>query len=224
MGNPKLTYLLFLVAFFGFNLSYTFGQDSLKSTAFIKGRNIVALNGSISSATNNRFSGASNDERILNNYSLNARLAKVVANNYALGLQLGTERYSTQQLAQIDVEILAIGPWSSYYFITAGQSGGLFLQGAVQFINYFEQSYIGSALPPLNEEISGMGFAGTLGVGFNYVVFNCVGLEVSMNYRSGRIYANVENFTASQSGNVAFTRSDIEFRYGFIVLFDRIRK
>lgn len=195
--------------------------DSISTTPFTKGRSLVNLNGSISSSTDNRnsFSGS---ENVLNNYSFNVRLAKIVAPNCALGLSFETEKYSSQQLIHIDTEVLRLGPWAAYYF-TKDQPGGIFIQSAAYFVNFHEENTFMALTPPLNESATGKGFAGSLGLGYTYVIFDRVGLEVAMVYNHTRIFGESTNNTTKITQKEIFNRIDIQFNFGFIVLFNKMK-
>lgn len=217
----KYCCLLFL---FVFTLSVKlFSQeDSVRFTSFTKGRSLVALGGSISSSTNNRTGAKLGSENILNNYNFDARLAKIVSRNFALGFSFRTEKYSTDQFIKIDTELLLLGPWAAYYF-TNGQPGGIFIQGAFYYVNYYESSTFYAISPPITESAVGKGFAGAIGVGYTYVMFDRIGLEVSMVYNQGRIYGEVIDNTFNTTKAETFNRVNILFHFGFTVLFDKLK-
>ncbi len=204
-------------------LSLSAQQDSLRFTSFSKGRSLVALSGSINSAVDNKTSPLSNVNNVYNNYKIDARLAKIVARNLSLGLYFSTSKYSSEQFVKTDTEVLTIGPHFAYYF-TQDQPGGLFINSSFMFVNYFERSVFTALTPPLDEFATGKGFAFLLGFGYTYVVFDRVGLEVSMNYRQARIYGEVENNLYNTKSSEKFNRIDLFFNFGFIVLFDQVKK
>lgn len=201
----------------------TFSQeDSVRFTSFTKGRSLVAMGGSISSSVDNRVGQHTGSSHILSNYNINARLAKVVSRNFALGFSFTTEKYSTQQLIKIDTEVLLLGPWAAYYF-TNGQPGGIFLQSAIYYVNYYENSTFLAISPPITESATGKGFAGSIGFGYTYVAFDRIGLEVSMVYNQARIYGEVVDNSFNTTRKNTFNRVDILFRFGFTVLFDKLK-
>lgn len=199
------------------------GQESdEKFTSFTKGRSLVALSGAISSATDNR-SYISSENNVLNNYTLNAKMAKLLARNFALGLSFSTEKYNSDQVIRLDREVLYLGPWAAYYF-TNGQQGGIFVQGALYFVNYYEYSQFTAINPPIEELARGKGFSGAIGFGYTYVMFDRIGLEVSMIYNQARVYGDVQNTTSfNPYTNDVFNRINILFQFGFTVLFDKIK-
>ena len=201
------------------------GQDTIPEfTSFTKGRLLVALGGSISSSTDNRIDNSSGQYNVLNNYSVNARMAKVLARNFAFGLSFSTEKFrSSHQLLEVDQEVLMLGPWGAYYF-TNGQPGGIFIQGGAYFVNYYEHSEFKAITPIIEEYAQGKGFAGAIGFGYTYVVFDRIGLEVSMVYSQAKIYGEMVNTAPLNiSSNSEFNRINVMFQFGFTVLFDKIR-
>lgn len=182
----------------------------------------MALDGAISSSITNRSNQLGGSEKVLNSYHINARLAKVVARNFGLGLSFTTQKYSSQQLVQIDTEVLMIGPWSAYYF-TTDQPGGIFIQGALYYVNYYEENTFLAIIPPIKEDVKGQGFAGALGFGYTHVFFDRVGLELSIIYNQARIFSELTDSSVNRTSKDDFTRVDIYFSFGFTVLFNRIK-
>ena len=99
----------------------------------------------------------------------------------------------------------------------------MFIQGGLYFISYYERNQLLAISPPIDEIASGKGFAGEIGFGYTYVIFDRVGLEVSMTYRQARIYGDITNYITRTSSFEPFNRVDITFAFGFIVLFNKIK-
>ncbi len=219
--TQRFLYILLFISVMG--SGKVSGQaDTILATSFTKGRMLVSLNGLISSSTNNRTTQSDNADKVFSNYAFDARLMKLAGNNLGLGLAFGTERYSSVQIVKFETEVLLIGPWMSYYF-TRDEQGGIFINAALQYANLFEHNEYISGAQSYNEYFSGQGFAGLFGFGYCYVINRTVGLELSMNYRHARFFGNLEDDLLNSSTFDSFNRIDLHFRFGFIVIFNRIR-
>lgn len=200
-------------------------QDITKTieTPFSKGRSVVALGGNINSGTSGRIGFVSDSKKFINQYAFDINLAKVVSNNFLIGLQFATERTETEQLVNSETEILTLGPIIRLY-LTPGKKGGFFLQGGLLFVNYYERNTLFEQFLSIDESITGHGYAGYFGLGYTYVLNNSIGFEVGFNYRLSSINAEVEDHIGQVKANQNFTRADIMFNFGFIILFNKIKE
>lgn len=205
------------------SLRISFSQDTNQYTIFIPGKSLVALNGYIGSSLNDRYTSLNTNNQALNSYAWNIKLAKVVARNYSLGFVLDIEKVTINNLLVVDNEVLSVGPWMSYYF-TKGQPGGLFLQGALLYINYYEKFEFNSSSQVIDEISHGKGTGGLVGLGYTYVVFGRIGLELSMNYRRSWIWSEIDDVFIQTQTHSNFTRVDINFKFGFIILFNKLKE
>lgn len=208
-----------------FSTSTGFSQDSVKviQTPFTKGRSLVAMGGSINSGTSDRIGLVTDSKKFINQYSFDINLSKVVARNFIIGLKFSTERTETEQIVDSQSEMLTLGPVTRVYLAT-NYSGGFFLQGGLLFVNYFERNTLFGNFQVIDESIEGLGYAGFIGLGYTYVMHNRVGFEVGFNYRISTIYAEFFDHIGPVSDFQTFTRADIMFNFGFIILFNKIKK
>lgn len=207
------------------NLSFILAQDTLKTnqTPFTKGRSIVALGGSINSATRDRIGLVTESKKFLNQYSFEISLGKVLTDNFLLGLRLSTDRVETEQLVTTEAEMLTVGPWSRLYLATS-QNGGFFFQAGFLYANYYERNTLFEQFLAIDETIQGDGYALFGGLGYTYVMKRMVGFEVGFNYRISSIHAEVKDHIGPITDYQTFTRADIMFNFGIILIFNRLKK
>lgn len=222
----KFQRTIFLYLFFLFtNTSFIFSQDSLKTaqTPFTKGRSVVALGGNINSATRDRIGRVSDSKKFLNEYSFDISLGKVLANNFLLGLRLSIDRAETEQLVATAAEIMTVGPWARLYLGTS-HNGGFFFQGGFLYANYYERNTLFEQFLAIDETIQGDGYAIVGGLGYTYVMKRMVGFEVGFNYRVSNIHAEVIDHISLASDFQTFSRADIMFNFGIILIFNKLKK
>ncbi len=187
------------------------------------GKSLVALNGYIGSSLNDRYSSLNANNQTLNSYAWSIKLAKVVARNYSLGMVLNIDKVTINNLLVVDDEVLSAGPWMSYYF-TKGQPGGLFVQGAMLYVNYYEKIAFSSSSQSIDEVAKGKGIGGEIGLGYTYIAFERIGLELSMNYRRVQIWSEINNDIDNTQSHNTFSQVGINFKFGFIILFNKLKK
>ncbi len=199
----------------------TESSDSLNS--YSKGRLVVAMGGFINSGTNDHISSVSESKQFSNSYSFDIRLAKAIVDKVTLGLWLTTKKEQSNRVVDSKRETLTLGPYASFY-LGDNKSGGLYLSAAVMFANYYERNTMQVQAVNIDESASGMGLAFMGGIGYTYVMKRRVGFEVGLNYRYAYYDAKVDDKVANIVEGKDIVLTDFIFRFGFVVLFNSLKK
>lgn len=199
------------------------GSDSIELSSFRKGRNLVGLNGSISSSNLSRANGSNDNSQLGNLYRFDIRLGKFVANKNVVGLVFTATR--TQMIGYINnkAEFLNIGPWYRLYL---GKDANIafYIQTDLLYSNYYGSSTGAQSLLTIDENLDLAGIYGAMGIGLSYVMGDRVSFDVGFEYNQARYWGIIRDNTLGTSEDIVIDRSGFVFSFGFQVLFERLKK
>lgn len=200
-------------------------SDSVSSsyTSFRKGRNFVGLSGSIGSFSNSDDQGIFIDNNFINKYSFNIRLGKTVADKNLVGLVFNATRDHSTDFVNVEKELLALGPLYRLY-LGKTTNIGLYLQTSVVYTYYVQQSEGFQGLMLIDQELSGHGIGGTLGIGFAYVIADIVAFEVGFDYLLTSFNGEFINKITGIRKDLTFQRNGYQFSFGFNLMFGKLKK
>lgn len=219
----RLIFFILIVVLSTIDLSAQSTVDSTSSTPFRKGRNLVGISGSISSASINNSQGPYNADKFINKYSFDIKLGKFVANKNLLGIVFNVFRDHTADYVEVEKELLSIGPWYRLY-IGNMTNMGLYTQTSVLYTNYVEHSDGVQGYIQMEQELRGNGISGTLGIGYAYVIADKVTFEVGFDYMFSRFVGELIDLRNDNSQEVTFNRQNYQFSFGFNLLFGKMKK
>lgn len=199
------------------------GSDSLELSSFRKGRNLVGLNGAISSSNLSSADGSFDNSQLGNLYRFDIRLGKFVANKNVVGLLFTASR--TQMIGYINnkAEFLSIGPWYRLY-LGKEPNIAFYIQTALLYSNYFGSSDGVQSLLTISEDLDVSGIHGAVGIGLSYVMGDLVSFDVGFEYNQARYWGVVRDNTLDTSEDIVIDRSGFIFSFGFQVLFERLKR
>lgn len=198
-------------------------SDSIELSSFRKGRNLVGLNGAISSSDLSRADGPNDNSQLGNLYRFDIRLGKFVANKNTLGLLFSASR--TQMIGYVNntAEFLNVGPW---YRIYLGKEANVafYIQADLLYSNYYGSSTGVQSIFIIDEELDMAGIHGALGIGLSYVMGDRVSFDVGFEYNRSRYWGEAQDNTLGTSEDLIIERSGFIFSFGFQVIFERLKK
>ena len=219
----RISALIFLIVILTSGVVAQSGNDSTELTSFRKGRNLVGLNGSISSSYISNASTASDNSQLGNVYSFDIRLGKFVANKNMVGLLFTASR--TQMIGYINniAEILGVGPWYRLY-LGKEPNIAFFLQADLLYTNYYGESIGVQSLVSIDENLDVAGIRGGLGVGLSYVMGDRVAFDVGFVYNQARYWGVLQDNILGVQEDVVLDRGGFAFSFGFNILFNKLKQ
>jgi hypothetical protein len=214
---------ILLLLFFAGNLMAQTERDSVEQSAFRKGRNLVGVTGSISSAYLNNANSSSQKNQIGNLYRFNVRLGKFVAHKNVVGLMFLASRTELVGYINSKAEVMALGPWYRLY-LGKVPNIAFYLQPSLLYASYFGESDGGQALQTIDEDLDLHGVRGGLGIGISYVMGDRVSFDVGCEYNQARYWGRYTDHTLNLEQDIVLNRGEFVFSFGFNVLFERLRR
>lgn len=220
---PRFTIPILFLLFFASNLTAQTEKDSVELSAFRKGRNLVGLTGSISSAYLSNANSSSQNNQIGNLYRFNVRLGKFVADKNAVGIVFLASRTELVGYINSKAEVMAMGPWYRLY-LGKIPNIAFYLQPSLLYANYFGESDGGHAFQTIDEDLDLYGLRGGLGIGISYVMGDRVSFDVGCEYNQARYWGKYYDHTLTVEQDIVLNRGEFVFSFGFNVLFERLRR
>ena len=199
------------------------GTDTVELSSFRKGRNLVGLNGSISSSYLSNASSSNDNSQLGNLYRFDLRLGKFVANKNVVGLLFIASR--TQMIGYINnkAEVLGIGPWYRLY-LGKEPNIAFYLQTDILYSNYYGESNGVQSFITIDENLDVAGMRAALGIGLSYVMGDRVSFDVGFEYNQARYWGEITNHSTEERHDIVLDRGGFVFSFGFNVIFERLKR
>ncbi len=197
--------------------------DSVKVTAFRKGRNLVGISGAVSSSIMDRSKLSSNPSDLGNNYNFHVKLGKFVANKNLVGISFEASRTHLIGYIETKAEVLGVGPWYRFY-LGKDPNLALYLQSTLQYGSYHANSSGIHQLITVDDDVFATGINGSLGLGVCYVIADIITFEVGCDIYQGRYWGTLSDNVLNTEEDIVLNRSKFIFTFGFAVLFGKLQK
>ena len=220
---PRIQVSILLLLLVSVSLMARTERDTVEQSAFRKGRNLVGLSGSISSAYLSNANSSSQNNQIGNLYRFNVRLGKFIAHKNVVGMMFLASRTELVGYINSKAEVMALGPWYRIY-LGKVPNIGFYLQPGILYANYFGESDGRQGSQIINEDLDLAGVGAGLGIGISYVLGDRVSFDVGCEYNQALYWGVYSNHTLGSEQDVKLNRGEFVFTFGFNVLFERLRR
>lgn len=197
--------------------------DSTQTTAFRKGRNLVRMEGGISSS----FLGNAADggARIQNGnqYSYALNLGKLVSTKHLLALEFKITKEEMVGIINSSAETMAVGPFYRYY-LGIEPAFAFYLQAGVSYASYHGTATSDRAFMLIDEYLDLQGIRGSMGFGLSYVMNDRACFEVGCIYGHSRLWGTYENLITREVHPTVLNHGSMAFTFGFSILFERLKR
>jgi len=197
--------------------------DSLITTPFRKGINLVGISGFVSSSDFGESSVIANTAQIGNSYRFDVRLGKFVANKNLVGLLFFTNRVNLVGAIESSADVTSLGPFYRLY-IGKKTDIALILQASALWANYVSNSVGIISSNVLNQSVEAGGINGALGLGVTYVMAKRVTFEVTSEYSMARYWGRLSDHELDSESDITLSQSGLRFSFGFTVLFGKLKE
>jgi hypothetical protein len=188
-----------------------------QTTPFRHKRWMVGLSGFITSS-NTSFSGANGSaDNFSNDFFYNLEGSYFVRDRLAVGIFLGFNRSSSEELIIRETEGFVIGPGLRYY-VSKNKEGSLYFQGSPFYTRFYDRSAILNIPASFDNSLLGKGLGVNIGLGYSYVFKDLVILEIgfanNFSWLNGKTTDKITNSITKQN----FTQFELSFNFGLSIL------
>ncbi|MDX5584895.1 MAG: hypothetical protein QNK20_08160 [Aureibaculum sp.] len=189
-------------------------KDSI-STAFRKGRWLTGLSGFISSGSTQNTS--SDNITVSNRYRIEISSGKFIKDRLNLGFNVNMERANIEDDEVRTTENALIGPKGTYFF-SKSKIGSMFLSFSPGLMVYREKTVTVQDNSTFENISKGSGFGTMSTVGYSYVLYDLVTLDLGLNWSAFRINTEQSSSLEDSATDVNIVINDLSFSFGFKIL------
>jgi len=189
-------------------------KDSI-STAFRKGRWLTGLSGFISSGSTQNTS--SDNITVSNRYRIEISSGKFIKDRLNLGFNVNMERANIEDDEVLTTENALIGPKVTYFF-SKSKIGSMFFSFSPGLMIYREKTVTVQDNSTFENISKGSGFGTLSTVGYSYVLYDLVTLDLGLNWSAFRINTEQSSSLEDSATDVNIVINDLSFSFGFKIL------